>query len=273
LVLGLDLLFSLVAGAVLTFLATKTDRYFAWTIKVPVTATFLGAGYLAAVVTLVPTYRTKEWPRVRSVPIMGFTLTATTLLVTLWHLDQFHLGTGPATARAAAWSWLVVYVLIPVLLAAVFVAQERSAQDRGRATREPLVARMRAALLVQAATTTIIGAGLVFWPGAFARVWPWPLPPVSAGATGAWLLTIAAGSWWALWEDDWTRFRATVPGVFVFLGVVVAGAARYPDSLDAGAWQFWTFFTAIGASVAVFAAAGWQQGRLSTVEAKAETQA
>jgi hypothetical protein len=143
-VLALDLVFSLVAGGVLYFAADRTDRYFAWTIKLPVTATFLGAGYLGAAVTLVLCLRATDWRRVRMLAVMGFTLTSTTLLVTLWHLDQFHPG---------------------------------------------------------------------------------------------------------------------IPGLVAFLGLVVLGAIRYPGPLDAGAWQDWSFFAVIAASVAVFGFAAWQQER------------
>jgi hypothetical protein len=272
-VLALDLVFSLVAGCVLYLLATRTDRYFAWTIKLPVTATFLGAGYLGAVVTLVLSSRATDWRRVRALPVMGITLTGATLLVTLWHLEQFHLGTGPALARIAAWTWLAVYVAIPVLLAAVFVRQERMGGADAYRVDEPLVPLMRTALGIQALGSAILGAGLVFWPHAFDVVWPWPLPPLSAGAVGAWLLTIAAASGWALREGDWARFRSGVPGFIAFLGLVVLGAIRYSEPLDSGAWQDWTFFAVLGASAAVFAYAGWQQERASVAYARTDAQA
>ncbi len=263
-VLSLDLAFSLLAGSVLYLLSTRTDEFFAWTIKAPLTATFLGAGYLGAATMLLFTYRTDDWRRVRIVPVIGFTLTVVTTIVTLWHLEVFHFGEGPALAQVAAWAWLVVYVAIPVLLAIAFVRQERAL---GPDTRDiPLVPLMRGALLVQAVGATTLGLGLILWPSAFDVVWPWPLTPLTAGAVGAWLLTIASFSLWALREGDWTRFRTGVPGFAVFLALVAVGALRYSEDLDWDAWQPWAFFGALALAASVFSVASWRQERLLSPE-------
>lgn len=260
-VLTLDLIFSLIAGGVLYALSSETADYFAWTIKLPLTATFLGAGYLGAVAALLPSYRAAEWRRVRIIAVMGFTLTFVTAVVTFWHLEQFHLGAGSTTARVAGWAWLVVYLLVPVSLAAIFLVQERAGGRREYAVAEPLLPLTRLALLVQAAVATVLGIGLVFRPATFDAVWPWPLPPLSAGAVGAWLLTIAAGSWWALREGDWGRFRFGIVALAVFLVLVGVGAARYPQPLDAGDWQEWTFLSGLALLAATFAIAARQQHR------------
>jgi hypothetical protein len=260
-VLALDLVFSLLAGVDLYFLAGHTDRYFAWTIKLPVTATFLGAGYLSAVVTLVLARRATDWRNVRSIAVMGFALTTTTLLVTLWHITQFHLAEGPAFARVAAWAWLAVYLTIPILLATIFVRQQRAARGGVTNAAEPILPPVRAALRTQAIGASILGLGLVFRPSAFDVVWPWPLPPLSAGAVGAWLVTIAAGSSWALHEKDGGRLRRDLAGPAAFLALVVLGAARFPAPLAADAWQDWTFFGAVGVTLLGLVSAGYLQKR------------
>jgi uncharacterized integral membrane protein len=268
-VLTLDLVFSLAAGLTLYALSTRTADYFAWTIKLPLTAALLGAGYLGAVATLVPTYFTREWQRVRLLSVMGFTLTFATLVVTLWHLDEFHLGQGATTARVAGWAWLVVYVAIPVLLAVVFVTQERAGGRYEYAVTEPLLPLTRAAMVVQAAVTGTLGAGLVLAPEAFDVVWPWPLPPLAAGAVGAWLLTIAAGSCWILRDGDWVRLRRTVPGLALFPALIVIAGIRYPEPLDGSDWQEWVFFGSLAGTLAACVATSWQQERRRRVPARA----
>jgi hypothetical protein len=260
-VLTLDLVFSLVAGLVLYLLATRTNEYFAWTIKLPLTAALLGAGYLGAVVALVPTYLTREWQQVRVLTVMGFTLTFVTLVVTLWHLDEFHLGAGSATARLAGWAWLVVYVAIPVLLAAAFVVQERAGGRREYTVAEPLLPLTRVSMAVQAVVSAVGGVGLVLAPATFDVLWPWPLPPLAAGAVGAWLLTIAAGSAWVLRDGDWRRFRLAAPGLAFYLVLVVVAAFRYPQPLDGGDWQERVFFASVVLACCTAAQAGWQQER------------
>jgi len=263
-VLTLDLTFSLAAGLVLYLLPTTADEHFAWSIKLPVTATFLGAGYLGAVATLIPTYRTSDWRRVRLVPVMGFALTFVTAVVTLRHLGEFHLGDGSAQARIAAWAWLVVYLVIPLLLAAAFATQERAGGRHEYAVDEPLRPLTRVVLGAQGVLATVLGIGLVLYADAFDALWPWPLPPLSSGAVGAWALTIAAGSWWGLREADWSRFALVLPGPGVFVALVVLGAVRYSEPLDARDWEERGFFTGLALIAAGFAASAWQQRRGSS---------
>jgi hypothetical protein len=190
---------------------------------------------------------------------MGLTLTASTLAVTLWHLRQFHLRAGPALARAAGWTWLAVYLAIPVLLGAAFVVEERASRSFPRRVEEPLLPVTRAALAAQASATTLLGIGLVFWSSRFKVVWPWPLTPLTSGAVGAWLLTMAAGSWWALREGDWAPLRTGIPGLLTFLGLIALGAARYPHPLSSARWQDWTFFCLLAVSICGFGYVGWRQ--------------
>lgn len=82
----------LVQGSILLAAHNDTSRYFSWTIAVPVTADFLGAGYLSAAVLEAAAARQGSWQRARiAVPgVLAFT--TLTLAVTLVHLDKFHLG-------------------------------------------------------------------------------------------------------------------------------------------------------------------------------------
>ena len=56
-------------GLSLYFFSEKTDIYFSWTINPPMTAAFLGVGYLASFLTEFLSAREKIWARARiSVP-------------------------------------------------------------------------------------------------------------------------------------------------------------------------------------------------------------
>ena len=48
-----------------------------------------------------------------------------TLLATVLHIDRFHFGSPGVVARFAAWLWLAVYVVVPVLMVIMLVQQER----------------------------------------------------------------------------------------------------------------------------------------------------
>src|SRR6266849_5011445 len=81
----------LAVGTILFLGSTHTARYFAWTIKPPLTAAFLGANYWAAVALELLAARERVWARVRVAfaPVLMFTLV--TFFVTLIYLDHFHL--------------------------------------------------------------------------------------------------------------------------------------------------------------------------------------
>ena len=101
------------AGVPLFLGSTQTARYFAWTIKSPLTAAFLGANYWAAIVLEVLAARQRMWARVRVafVPVLVFTFD--TLVVTLVHLDRFHLHGGAFVTRLSTWLWLAIYIAVP----------------------------------------------------------------------------------------------------------------------------------------------------------------
>ena len=84
-------------GLSLYLLSEKTDVYFSWTINPPLTAAFLGAGYLASFVTELLAAREGIWARARiAVPgVLVFTLL--TSIATLIHFDKFHFDLGLAT--------------------------------------------------------------------------------------------------------------------------------------------------------------------------------
>jgi hypothetical protein len=251
-VFTLDLVFSAVAGGVLYGLSTRTEDYFAWTIAAPLTAAVLGSGYLAAVVLLVPSYAERAWARVRIIPVLGFTLTFVTLLVTLWRLEEFHLGAGSGTARVAGWAWLAVYVAVPVLLAAVFVRQERAGGRGEYGIERPLLPETKVLLGGVAGLAGVLGLGLLLTPGSMDGIWPWPLPPLAAGAVAAWLLTIAAACAWGLRDGDWGRFRIALPGLAAYGVLVAVAVARYPEPLDGGDGQERAFLV-----VGLLVAAAW----------------
>ena len=99
----------LAQGVILVAAHNATVRYFAWTIAAPVTAGFLGVGYLSAAVPEAAAARQATWQRARvAVPgVLAFT--TLTLVVTLVDLAKFHLLTGAAVTRALTWGWLAIF--------------------------------------------------------------------------------------------------------------------------------------------------------------------
>jgi len=250
-----------IAGVQLYILTTRTADFFAWTIGIPLTAAFLGAGYWANLPGLLLAQRLRLWQQVRVYPIATLVFTLFILLTTLRHLDAFHFESGPFSARAAAWAWLLVYLLLPVPLLAIIVGQERAGGRHEYAVSQPLAAWFRALLLLQAVGFTLLGLGLSFAPEAVTGIWPWKLTALPAGAVGAWLLGIAAGSWGSFRERDWSHVRVFMPTYLVFFMLQLLAAVRFRGSFTTDGAHTWAYLGIMLTLLIAFALASWTHER------------
>ena len=113
-----------VAGIQLFVLSEDTDGYFAWTIGVPLSAAFLGAGYWAALVSSIYLLTLTRWVDGRGTLVTAFTSTSLLCLATFLHLDKFHLDSSGFT-QFAAQAWVAVYVVVPPTLVYLYFVQSR----------------------------------------------------------------------------------------------------------------------------------------------------
>jgi hypothetical protein len=256
----------LVVAAVLVFLAgfqltvfpTRTAEWFSWTIDVPMTAVFLGAAYWASAVLEVAGARAAGWGRARLTVWAVLVFTTLTLVVTLVHLDKFHLGAEhPATARAVTWGWLAIYAGVPVLMVLGLVRQSRTAPSRPEPSRGGGVRRLppvlRVLLAGLAAVLLVSGVVLLLAPEWAARGWAWALTPLTARAVGAWLVGLgwAAGHAYVIDDTDDVRPLGLTGAAFVVLEAVAL--LRYGDALDWSGWQAVAYVAGLGWIAAVSA--------------------
>ena len=232
----------LVTGIVLTgatgvglwLLPANTEDYWAWTIRATPSASFLGAGYVGASVSLVLALVERRWRHARASVVSALVFTAVALLTTLRHPGPFEWGADAAALpRAAAWTWLAVYVALPPVAALVLVLQDRRATPAGREA--PLGRATILALVVAGAAIGTVGLLLLAEWGSLLSAWPWPLTPLTADLVGAWLVTASATLLWiALRERDAARARPAAVGGAVFAILALAAALRSWDDLDGG---------------------------------------
>jgi len=237
----------LVQGSILLAQHNDTARYFSWTIAVPMTAAFLGAGYLSAAVLEAGAARQGSWQRARiAVPgVLAFT--TLTLVVTLVHLSKFHLGAASVLTRTLTWGWLAIYVGVPPALAYLWWRQARAVPGTAPAgPRLPPV--VRAALGLQGAVMLALGAALLAVPVQAARLWPWPLTALTGRAVGAWLVglgIITAQSWHA---DRDEVVGVAFPAIIVYAALQLAVLAGFARSLhwdQAPAWCYLLFLASL----------------------------
>ena len=234
----------LLVAALLVFLAGlqlfvfphRTADWFAWTIAPPMTAVFLGAAYWSSAVLEVAGARASSWDGARLAVGSVLVFTTLTLVVTLVHLDRFHLGAEhPGTARAITWGWLAIYTVVPVMLTAIGareLVRSRGGVRQAGGTRLP--APLRVLLIVL--TLVLVGTGVVLLvaPGTASTLWSWQLTPLTARAIGAWLVGLGwAAGHAALVDDDVAVRPVGLTGV-TFVALQGVALARYGSDLSWG---------------------------------------
>lgn len=221
-------------GVFLFLLSADTARLFAWTIRPPLTAAFLGANYWAAFFLAVLTARERVWANARltySVSVVFITLT---MVATLLHLDKFKFD------NVNGWLWTIVYVSIPPLLLVLIVFQLRlPGSDPPRL--QPLEAWLFPLVAVQLVAALAVGASLFLVPSSASHLWPWTLTPLTSRAVGAWLLALAAGLAATIYERDWRRIRVAVPTFFAMPVLQAVALARFSGPVDWGAMSLWLY--------------------------------
>jgi hypothetical protein len=253
----------LVVFVVLTALATNqlyvlsahTDSWFAWTIRPPLTAAFLGAGYAAGCVFALLGLRSRVWVQARVAVVTVAVFATLTLVATLVHLDKFHFGADGMIAQFAAWFWLAVYIAVPVALVVLFVLQQR-APGADPPRRHPVPAWLVAAFTVQGLVMLAVGVALFAAPGTATALWPWPLTPLTARVVAAWLIAFGVAAAATLVERDLDRLAAGAVAYTVFGVLELLALPRFGGTADWGSAAGIGYLVVL-VSVVPVGAAGW----------------
>jgi hypothetical protein len=127
----------LTAGAGLQlFVGTEhTDRLFAWTIRPSLTAAFLGASYLGALVLIAASSAERLWAEARLALLATLTLVSLLFVITLVHIDRFHTESDETITFVGTWFFITTYGWLPVLLVSALVVQLRAPGATRRVSR------------------------------------------------------------------------------------------------------------------------------------------
>jgi len=229
------------AGGSLFFLSEATHLYFAWTIKLPVTAAFLGGGYLAVTTALAFALRETNWAHVRVGVLVVATGLISILVATLLHLDKFHLHNATWSAAFWAWSWLFLYIILVPGLITVLLAQ-RHQTETAILPQAELPTWLRLSQRLLGTLMLVMGIVLFVLPETAEQIWPWPLTPLTARMVGSFYLAFGVSLFAAAWENDYARIHVAS---FAYVAFVVFQAItiiryqpvnwlEYPGQLMAG---------------------------------------
>ena len=250
-----------VVGTQLFILAEHTEQFFSWTIKVPMSAAFIGGGFWAAAVVVFWCARQRDWARGRVV-VATVAVVATMLLVaTLQNLPAFHGLLGLA--------WIEVYALFPPTLLAVAIMQLAKPGFDPRIG-DSLPTALRLTLTLQAAAA--VGVGILLFassPSLAPSIWPWELTDLTSKAIGTWLVGTGVTCAVVALLDD----RAATPGwalaQMTFGAAVLFSLARFSDDVafdELSAWLLIAFFTSMLASGGHATWIAWREQRFAPVE-------
>jgi hypothetical protein len=241
------LVLALLNAAFLYGLAGYADTGYAWAIRPPAAAAFLGAGYLAGIVaTALVVFAARRWRSAQPLAVALVTLSVGLLAATLLHTDRFRWDYPPT------WAWTAVYALAPIGVAVLALRQRAT-------TMRPLFADPRLGLLRGASLLAglALGAGalaLFAFPAALGDHWPWPLTPLLAQATASWIAMIAAALLWCAYDLRRTA-EAFIPYATLgawCLALLALPALHAGDLTDTGA----PLLTYLGVLLALLALAG-----------------
>ena len=253
--LGVFVALTALATNQLYVLGEHTDQWFAWTIRPPLTAAFLGGGYGAGLLLVLLALRTHAWAHARVPVITVLIFTALTLAATLLHTDRFHFGAGGAIARFAAWFWFGVYLVVPVALTLLAVRQQRMpGEDPER--RQPMPVWLAIVLTAQGAVMLAVGIALFVSPTTAVTLWPWPLTPLTARVTAAWLVAFGVAAMLALWERDLERLEIAAVAYTAFGVLQLLALVRYGEQVRWGSAAA-TAYLAVLVTVPPTGAVGW----------------
>jgi peptidoglycan/LPS O-acetylase OafA/YrhL len=208
------------------------DRW-AWTIKPDLMPIFLGAGYGAGAYFFWRTFRARVW-HPSSAGVLGASVFAALMLTaTLIHWGRFNHGHAPLLAAFAFWGWLIVYIISPFIVFALWW-RNRSTDPREPMPDDPLLsARVLMAARVGGLLALII-AGLFFVsPSTAMHVWPWKLTPLTARVLASFIAQVGVGALVLSFDRRWSGWRLIVESFFVATILLLIGAVRAWDKFIA----------------------------------------
>jgi hypothetical protein len=238
------------AFVLLFVLAEETADLFSWTIQPPLTAAFLGASYLAALVLFVWTARFGDWRSAQAALVPVSVIAALLLVATIIHEDRFH-------DDLFGWFWKAAYLIAPIAIAVGVFAQLRQRSPDRRA-RVPLPRAVRAVLVVQGIVMLAVGMNLFLTPESADSVWPWDLTPLTARAIGAFVLGFGASAVHAMIANDLASFEGAALAYCVLGALQLVALAIHAGDTTGSDGDTWLYVVFL-ASVAGAGLAGWRR--------------
>lgn len=218
-------------GLFLYLLPGRADSDYAWSIKPPVNAAFIGAGFLAGTLaTALVLARATRWRTFSTLPPALWVLASTLLAATVIHQDRFRWGYPPT------WVWALVYAGVPLAVPFLVARQRRVAEAPPAA--DPALRGIRVLSAIVGVPLLAGAAALFAAPVELGQHWVWPLTPLLARTVAAWYALIAT-----MLLSCAAALRRPAEAIIAYATLaawsllLLALALRFPDDVNgAGLW-------------------------------------
>ncbi|XGX77993.1 hypothetical protein LQK93_00773 [Terrabacter sp. BE26] len=227
----------LTAFVILYAFPGDTARLFAWTIRPELTPMVLASAYLGGAWFFVRVARERRWARIGA-GLLAVALFAALLgIATALHWDRFNHG------HPAFWLWAALYFTAPLLVLAVWVAnQQVAAPPRPDELRLPPVARA----LIAVVGALALAQGLLMFaaPSAVIPDWPWTLTPLTCRVVGA-VFCLGSAGLVVLVDSRWVRVSLMVEVEVVMLTLMLVAGLRARGDLHGERALTWLLLTGL----------------------------
>jgi hypothetical protein len=240
----IDGLLVFMIGFLLFVLSEQTDVYFAWTIQSPLMAAWLGAAYWASGVREWLDSREATWANSRAAVPGIITFSTLMLLTTLLHLDRFHFNAPLLMTRLTTWTWLIVYILVPIALALLWAREARLTAVSSPSS-DPLPDWVKVVLYGLVALLLILGALLFLVPQSLIPLWPWPLTALTARAMASWLVGIGVVILGTVRTDNIRRSRNNLIFLLALGLLQIVALLRYGGEVAWASPAAWLYLLAL----------------------------
>ena len=240
--------FLILAFLILYFFPQLSGERFAWAIQPPMTAMFMGAGYIGGAWLFINAIFGRRWHRVAPGFLPVTTFASAMLLATMLHWDVFDPGHFPFIL------WMALYVVTPFLVPLVWLLN-RSADPETPEEGDVTVPRIaRWSLLGLGVVLLAFALGGFVLPSWLIGLWPWTLSPLTARIISGWLGLLGVGGIVISTDTRWSAWKVGLQSIGIWhLLVVVAAfirAADFPNGL--ANWYLVSVLVALAGIVALY---------------------
>jgi hypothetical protein len=234
-------------GPLLVLFPESTRMYWAWEIKAPMSAVWVGASYTFGAIAIVTMLVTGRW-RSAIVPVVATWLFSIVILAaTIIHWNVFFLGT------VNFYVWLIIYLALPVVLPLIWWLNHT--QDPGPQPTDMLVPRP---IVIVAGITgvalALLSLLMFFSPSTAAGFWPWQLTPLMSRTIAAWLVFVATGLLCLIVERRYIAYRPYLIPASIWFAILFIVSFFHMETFDYSRATVWVWFVATASASLVMLA-------------------